>query len=622
MKDFSVHLNSTEDLHLQCVVTQPSQPDCPEGNNTRRTRRRSRKHSIGGNFIPNSDDDFDLYESHPLPENILPVFGKVDSRWKGYGAKFARSLPVLMYERELYGNSGRCHIRRVCPWQTRLQKQVQNTRAPTLRGWRAYITQSLKFHQLRTCVGDAVLGLDPTGSYFVALGEEHARRVVPWNALENGLHEQDSRQSLMLRFYAVPKMNCGFQKSALQLLSIPLLESYSSYNDGSENAFGEESSSWMCAPVRIPVRVWLCTDGRLGACMYRTSIAARNPSANIVLFPLPRALTRSDRVFKYHHLSHVHVPCQAKQDLSPSADCNMLFRTPFFPNRRSSTLDDIGQSWLCSSITEGIPTYLFLVDEEDGFRLTWITESSWGNRECSCCPVESLWRNVCDVKGTLKQDPNQSLLVQSNADSRIVVQVSDADAGWEVVSSDQLFDKSNRLHSASGDRIHLDPFFTINFTGFLSAVSLLKDILTRRPHLVTPRFCASKAVLPIFTYHLVQVSMGRILEILLIFSVGPIGKGCLGVFVEVDLLTQDYREIEWLRHSTSDAPPAGCGNLAFSRRKKICFSRTGFEPKGSIDGLLEDLYPDCMTMDNLAVRIQVPLKSMCARSAPVHVDYC
>lgn len=150
----------------------------------------------------------------------------------------------------------------------------------------------------------------------------------------------------------------------------------------------------------------------------------------------------------------------------------------------------------------------------------------------------------------------------------------------------------------------------------------MKDILVRRPHLITPRFSDTKAALPIFTYHLVQVTMGRIAEMLLIFSVGPIGKGCIGVFVEVDLLTQDYREVEWLRHDSSDVPPSGCGKLAFSRRKNVCSSQSTNVSNNSMNDLLEAMYPDCVTMDNLAVRIQVPVKSMRARSAPVQIAYC
>jgi hypothetical protein len=609
MKDLTVKVHSTEDL--QFVVTQPSQQECSEGNNTRRSfrRRRSRKHSIGGNVIPNYDHDDDFYDFNQLSENNMLCSGKSDCSGKGYSAKLVRKLPLLFYEREIYGSKGLSQIRRVFPWQTCLQKQVTNIRAPSPSVWRAYITQSFKFHQLGTSVGDAVLGLDPTGSYLVALGEDHARKFEPLNALEHGLHEQDYRQPLMLRFYALPKKEGGYRMKALQLLSIPLLESCSTYDGGVGNEFDEESSSWMYAPVRIPVRVWLCTDGRLGACMYRTSIASRNPSVNIVVFPLPRAMTRADKALTYHRLSHVHVPCQAKQDLSPSADCNLLFRTSFFPSRTSSAFDDVGSAWLCSNITEGIPSYLFLVDEEDGFRLTWITESSWQISECHTASVESLWQNNNSMNCASKQDPKQPFLVRSNADSSIVVQLSDVDAGWEVLNSDSSSEKSRLL-------------FNISFSGFLSAASLLKDILFRRPHLINPRFCDTKSALPIFTYHLVQVSEGRIAEMLLIFSVGPIGKGCIGVFIEVDLLTQDYREIEWVQHGSSDVPPVGCGSLAFSRRRKTCVSRSSSVSKVSKDILLEDMYPDCVTMDNLAVRVQVPINSMCARSAPVQIDYC
>lgn len=460
------------------------------------------------------------------------------------------------------------------------------------------------------------------------------------------------------------------------LLEIPLLHEAAmttrSYND-EEVGFMDDDVSFLWdalpAPARVPVRIWLCSDGRLGACMYgstkptthSSSSSSGNSSQNtvsVVLFSLPQATSALvlPRQTNFR-LNHVHVPCQEQQDFAPSKDCNLLWLVHSVPHRERATGEVASKhninhfhsssswSWLCDTVVEGPPAYLFLIDEEDGYRLTWIREAAWHESELKHRRVRSIWNDdaCCDYGGSSskeqqQQHRKQQAVIRSTVDTRIVVPVSTVDAGWETVVVDRQTGAILDVTNESEDN-QIGPQFKIEFTGFLSATSLLFSILLRRPSLVRPRFDGTVATLPSsYSYHLVGVNgRGRTIELLLVFSVGlGGGQGCIGVFVEVDLLTQDYREREWIRHAAADTPPASCGFLAMDRRRRqLCpfdYSCSAISIAGEMHrswtkfgndaSLLVSLYPDCHTMDNLAVRRQIPIMSMSACSAPIEVAYC
>jgi hypothetical protein len=501
-------------------------------------------------------------------------------------------LPILMYEREVHGQFGFRQVRKTLPWTSRMLFD-RNKGAGARDGqnpWRPYCQQALKFSWLRTNIIDAVIGISSHGNYFVAL---------------------EFSQCLTLNICGVPNSKEPLQSIAPLLLSIPLIGS-TVVTDGDDTAYG-----WQYAPEQCPLRVWLSSDERVGVCMYR-KLRCFN-SAHVVLFPLPPIISTLEDGFLYYELNHVHVPPQAKQDLSPIDDHNLLIHVPFVPCREPSSKN---QFWLCDQVMEGQDAYLSLIDEEDGYRLTWFQESSWKNMETCLQSVMQIWEpetiKVCD--GIIFPHPQRRFapyLVRSTPESRIVVQVADVDSGWEQKINEPTVGKSEQNSTVKCRQ--MTPQLTIVFTGFLSITSLLSDILTRRPALIWPVFSKEDLVLPTFTYHLDQVKGGRIVELLLVFSVGKIGCGCLGIFVSVDLLTQDYREMEWIRHQAHDTPPPSCAKLASDRHKRLTCDCIVETLNGNT--MMETLYPDCVVMDNKAIRRQYPTTFMSARSAPVSLSF-
>ena len=519
-------------------------------------------------------------------------------------SKALQPLPVLLYERELYGRHGfyRQHRRCNSSWMRQILSDLSDGHQDDIRApQRLYCRQALKFGNFRTSIFDAVLGIEPKGNYVVAIGKSYI---------------EDNYQ-LQLRLCGIPSCKNPAMSVAPLLMSIPLSEA-----NTTSNIEGSVDYLTQIAPERCPLRVWMSTDERLGACMYRTSYSMQNKSANVVLFPLPKAISAVENEYVFYQLNHVHVPCQSKQDLSPIDDCNLLIRVPCFPNYNDSDVEENEKHWLCNTVTSGSVAYLFLVDVEDGFRLTWIRETAWDVCGMPKRHITPLWENL-ETETKHNQNPHDSNhncrtgIIRASEKSRIVVPMSRDDTGWQPMACNSSTGNGRALSIEQSASMALQ--FIIAFSGFFSVTALLLDILARRPHLVSPRFCGSVTNLPNFTYHLVRVHEGRVAEVLLVFAVGPIGRGCLGVYVEVDMFTQDYREIEWIKHPTHDSPPLTCGKLAFDRRKS---QADGSSIQNMIgDTLLDLFYPDCVTMDNRAIRRHVPTMFMSARCASVTISY-
>jgi len=528
-----------------------------------------------------------------------------------------RSVLSLLMERELYGA------------RKTLRSRVSSSNSSLRRGFRVYTgkrKRTIKFTELGTSADTAVLGLDRTGSYLVALGAT------------------DTTNALALQIYGAPSPSVVGRRAPL-LLTVPLeykaASNTNTGNNGSrpnaEDYDENNNEDWLFAqpsPVQTAVRIWLSSSGSLGVCMYRdtnsTSTNQKQP-VHIVVFRPPRAQMKptmqhqsewqsrnNEIVWKLHN---VHAPSQSAQDANPSKDCNMLWQIGYYPISKTSSE---GNSRLCDSVMEG-PSFLFLIDEEDGYRLTWITDTGWKEQQLKNRCVQQLWNK--NENETEKK--RKGTVVRSTSDTHIVVSVTRTDAGWErFKNSPGRFEVLNdEGKEGSPKNTRQNDQLDISFTAFFSATALLHSILTRRPSLVQPRFDSSCAKIPNYAYHLIGLSQGgRSADILIVFSVGPIGKGCIGIYLEVCLLTSDYREKEFIRHATYDTPPSTCANLALERRLLSC--RTSEHGCGStaikhdcISKMLPILYPDCETIDNVAVRRQRPVWSMKARDAPVEIVY-
>jgi hypothetical protein len=296
------------------------------------------------------------------------------------------------------------------------------------------------------------------------------------------------------------------------------------------------------------------------------------------------------------------------QDSNPFKDCNLLWKVGVFP-----TYDKYGncRQHLFDSTAIG-PAHLLLVDEQDGYRLTWIYNAAMELYNLDRRPLHKLWRTETGAGKKRKET------VRSTNKTHIVSPIARMDAGWVRCSHhehrlvEHMDDEENCARKQLG----------IAFSAFFSATALLHDILSRRPGLVQPRFDASSAKVPNYSYYLVGIyECGRTAEILIVFSVGPAGKGCVGVYVEIDLFTSDYQEKEFIRNCNSDTPPSMCAGLALERRRLEILGQTAADETTRTASMLPELYPDCETIDNVAVRRQRPIWSMKAGDAPVEIVY-
>lgn len=624
-------------------------------------RKLTREHKI----FPDTDSDIRLDQYckplFELPTEKLSLETNTNLPHETGETSPRLSLPFLLMERQTRGSSGHRLIRAKiphhcatvsgwCRWLCcKIDSTIDDLTQPQTR-WRPYCQRFLTFRELRTPASDAVLGIDPTGSYLVTLRETCISSSTPPGNDTNHVHPLCSlnRSSLCLCVLGLPSPS-AIQKSQTPylLLTIPLLNESSlmSHCAGTGNNFdvslGEETFPWeslwvIPAPAWVPVRIWI--SGSLGVCLYY-----RGPTdsslATVVLFTV-RSDSRTDSSIQsntartdesnvvFLKLDHVPVPCRAHLDSSPTKDNNLLWHVSCIPHSRRKTCNDATSlPWhICDSLAMGRPANLLLIDEGDGYRLTWISDSAWQAFDFQENILLPLWESEdspCYAGSYLDNDRN-SLVVRSTVESRVVVVEPIKEAGWETVTSDRFTGEIKQVEAQT-------PHLKISFSAFFSVASLFLDILSRRPKLVRPHFDkCTPTTMPEFSYQVVGIDdSGRVVEIFLVFSErSTASSGCIGVFVQVDLFTQDYREIQWIRHKTADMPFTSCGFFALERRRKLLGIATPvanlFRDQGTskADELLALCYPNCQTMDNLAVRMHKPITSICARSAPVEVTYC
>jgi len=158
-----------------------------------------------------------------------------------------RSILSLLLDRQMLGSSSAgkrqpASLRgrhREFSWTSRALKQLSAKR-------------TIKFTELGTSANTAVLGLDRTGSFLIALGPATAAPVDE--------HDEDDN-SLALQLYGIPSPAFPVRRPPV-LLSVPLEFSAISSEENDENNWFVRPS-----PVQTPVRIWLAGD--LGVCMYR-----------------------------------------------------------------------------------------------------------------------------------------------------------------------------------------------------------------------------------------------------------------------------------------------------------------------------------------------------------------
>jgi len=307
----------------------------------------------------------------------------------------------------------------------------------------------------------------------------------------------------------------------------------------------------------------------------------------------------------------------------------------------------------CTTVLN-LPGYLYALDEEDGFLLTWIIESSWNSSRCHSPVLEE----TPTSPGTIRPQSNK------------IVRAVQGKSEWEHVATERLsgIESTSSSNSSTSD---LGGQIKVAFEARFSVQELLVDILLRRPHLVPNFDNKSPSKLPTYFYDLIGITRGgRSLEIL-ICVLGS--KESMGVFVVIDLFTQSYQELQWVK--CANAKVNGhqfhlrkwCSRLALNWRMRqkrmgphsvtriktvqnwgsLC-SEPCFDDLDEVDDSdpavwerfiehsnqsstsiksmrtnvsLASLYPDCEVVDNRAVLSRLPVMSMKCHSAPIELVY-
>jgi hypothetical protein len=531
-------------------------------------------------------------------------------------------LPTLLFEREIfgpYGKQSKLHL----PWKHRLLMEPNRMLPPTgtqpmtdrrpansiSRCWRDCFQVRWKFRDLKTPALDAVLALNAQGTRLIAL---HYGSTETQRSSDSSY----SQPLLSLRVYGMAAKT-NQQTPATLLFTLPLIRQGDDClrdRDDDRSFLLLNEGLDIETIARIPVRIWWSLDDRLGIVMYRTN-PKPNGLATIIIFSTKDCRT----IWRLHNIP---IPCQSRLDAYAAIDPSFLWNVNYIPYHHQVDPDPVSTAstthappsdafGLCNDWIP-LPAYLFLIDEGDGFRMAWIRDSGWIWNDRKRQTIQPLWSN---------RDDDTVGVVRSNETTRIVVRIPDADSEWHQCCP--MSDASSSSSSQSA--------WNISFHAFLSTSSLLHSILSRNPHLVSPKFDASAAVLPnYFDHHIVHILHGgRCLELFLIFAVNCSGGGsdhhhktkkggCVGVFCHIDLFTQDYRTIKWIRVPHVDTPPIACGCIALTQRFKFW---RDLHQRSPVSSNIQKIYPDAIAVHNIAVRRQKAVASISARDTPVVLSY-
>lgn len=574
------------------------------------------------------------------------------------------SLPVLLESRRhtLSSTTNNSRRRRTL-WQSKMLfnfTKKPNHCSVGRRQWRPYAHRNIPFTRLGTPAADAVLAMDRTGSSVLSLGtKDDTDHASPGLALRfygisspaaaSMVQYQQRRTRCVGQSEKDPSARNGRSMAPL-LQCVPLLHGLGnlaaqqpqSLHGGVSADQGESTAAENAiyrfqgnvSPVSTPVTILISKDWRLGVAMVRrrvfndtTGESQAETTGTMVMFTMTR---QSYETLKVYTCPNVEMG-SALQDRCVQ---NLMWQVQAVPYFRSRSNQDGSRDVLQYAC---VPGYVVMNDEGDGFRFTWCTADSFFDDET--CRVSSV--------------PSSSPLERPVAPTHSILTRHHT---WEVSFCD----------SKSGNRLPLSATaksqeqLSIVYEAYLHIDVLLADILSKRKGFVDEH--------PDFFFSLVSLhNVGRLANLVIAFA--RTKKSCsIGVFVNIDLFTGCYEELDWVKEASTDptAVKKWCDRLAINRRMKhvqagpysvtdkstvdwSCIVkdtktidydkdddfnevvwRDFVEGKGPRNSLhrqvpkfvtLSSLYPDCDVISNEALLKCEPVKSMRARDAPIQLLY-
>ena len=351
---------------------------------------------------------------------------------------------------------------------------------------------------------------------------------------------------------------------------------------------------------------------------------------------------------------------------------NALWPTTVIPTRtrrlkRKDSKEDGADSnltpFMCRFIHRALSAYVLFNDEDDGFRITWITVAD----------------SIEDCEEVCANEASNSLFNNGIRPTRSDIVAPSEGYVWQECLTDSLtgyraLDESNVADPLNG--------LNIAFEVYLHVDALLSDILCRRQSSLfkkSPYHNQNAFFMPEFFYNLISATPDA-LKVMLVVTFSNKEKmmystkkvpSALGVFVEVNLFDQSYCEIQWVQHpSCNDASSLKrwCNSLALNWRMKQCrkgvfsldsseigqhlenwncgthesnvdedltddyniklwrnYVERRYTSKESIappkDVSMSSLYPHCDVITNRAVHEAIPVKRIASRNSPIELVY-
>jgi len=624
------------------------------------------------------------------------------------------SLPMLLHLREI----GRRPGRRSTSWKSHMLCQsissstsvpnnhdkrytnlLQTATQSNKQTWKQYTKQSIPFSKLQTPITDAILALSRYGSYMIGVGG------VPQGITITSHPIYKTCPHLILKFYGVPspcrlkqiedqnqRVDSASRRSVPSQITSPLIHAVPLLFKNSNSQIENQNhpvppgllghNEYESPAANIPMKLLLSECESVGVAFLHHSTAAWNSSGGgsntfsespahgedvlgtIVIFATPTTVidkgsSTSIRLTTSYHLSNVRIGGWNAFTMR-----NLLWPSTLLPTIHNDSIE-IDSPTTFQYLRQTLSAYILSNDEDDGFRITWISiGDGLENAEVECTTLP------CSIR------PTRSDIVTKSEDNVWEIITSDCQTGCYPNTKEEE-DDNVKFQSKSKDGL------SIAFELYLHIDALLSDIMSRRQSSLfknTPYQNESVSFMPDFYYNLVSVSPDNLkVTVIIVFSnkekqMHSTKKvpSALGVFVQVNLFDQSYDELKWLQHPTLSDDAASmkqwCNSLALNWRMKEC--RVGVfcldsaeigskfdswtcktHEENADDDLVDDrnvnlwseyvtakktqgvatkvpknismssLYPHCDVITNRAVVQHIPVKRITSRGSPIELVY-
>jgi hypothetical protein len=270
-------------------------------------------------------------------------------------------------------------------------------------------------------------------------------------------------------------------------------------------------------------------------------------ASTVVIYPLPAGMGNNvPRTIKSYRLPNSIIGGIHSHTLR-----NLLWKTRIMPVKSNSCKSD--GTLICDAVVE-CNGYVFLNDEEDGFRILWIsTSAAEFDQQDELDPLQP-----CQQKTVPKRDDIVNLV----------------DSSAEAFYTDCV-NESSRSYPPCQDDIDQ---ITIVSEGYLRIDALLSDVLRRRKKMIYGSTESQiSQVVPDFYYNLISIEESRSAKLVIVFKNPLFGRlpsslasppkrqrvpASFAVFLTIDLFDQSYTETKWFHNADSKNLQQWCNQLA------------------------------------------------------------